>query len=66
MQRRRPSEESDPVNVLDDFGGDFPIGAAELDAVEAFLLPLIEELLADDNPEHPPTDSEVPQKPALV
>lgn len=33
--------------VVDDLANDFPVTAAELDAVEGFLMPLLHALLAD-------------------
>lgn len=36
------------IRVLDDFGDGMPVGAAELDTIEAFLGPMIEALLAQE------------------
>ncbi len=47
----------DGVRVLTDLGESFPVSAAELDAIEAFLMPLILQILADDMT----ADSEEPQ-----
>lgn len=44
---RRPAGGADSAlpRVLSDFDHNLPVGAAELDAVESFLMPLIKELL---------------------
>ena len=39
--------------VIDDLARDSPITAAELDAVEAFLMPLVHALLADGSDTQP-------------
>lgn len=43
----------DVIRVRDDLAPDMPITAAELDAIEAFLMPLVEAILHDDNPAFP-------------
>ena len=44
----RPSSEDDHSwHVVDDLARDHPVTPAELDAVEAFLMPLVHALLAD-------------------
>jgi hypothetical protein len=44
----RPSCDDGPtLRVVDDLAHDYPIAAAELDAVEAFLMPLVHALLAE-------------------
>ncbi len=51
--------------VRADFDESFPIGAAELDAIEAYLMPQIKILLAGNcelPPQSGPKDSEVPQR----
>lgn len=45
-------------HVLSDFDHDLPVGAAELDAIESFLMPLINELLGEGKTIQ---DSEAPQ-----
>lgn len=66
---RRPEACADDGNgalsVLTNFGEDFAIGASELDAVEAFLLPQLLALLNDDEA-CGPEDSKSPQKPAKI
>jgi hypothetical protein len=44
----RPSCDDRPVwRVVDDLAHDCPVTPAELDAIEAFLMPLVHALLAD-------------------
>jgi hypothetical protein len=44
----RLSCDDDPIwRVVDDLARDYPVTPAELDAVEAFLMPLVHALLAD-------------------
>ena len=54
---RRPAktlcEDSHPWRVVDDLAHDRPITPAELDAVEAFLMPLVHTLLADASATQP-------------
>jgi hypothetical protein len=38
---------ADEIRVLDDFSADYPIDPAELDAIEAFLAPLLATLIGD-------------------
>jgi hypothetical protein len=51
MEARTPtrssSDDSQPWHVVDDLARDCPVTPAELDAVEAFLMPLVHALLAD-------------------
>lgn len=51
------------IRVLDDFGHGMPVGAAELDAIEAFLGPMIEALLAQETGA---ADSEPPHIAATI
>jgi hypothetical protein len=45
---RKPSSDDDqPLLVIDDLARDCPVTPAELDAVEAFLMPLVHALLAE-------------------
>jgi hypothetical protein len=51
MEARTPtrssSDDSHTWRVIDDLAHDYPVTPAELDAVEAFLMPLVHALLAD-------------------
>jgi hypothetical protein len=51
MEARTPtrssSDDSQPWRVVDDLARDHPVTPAELDAVEAFLMPLVHALLED-------------------
>lgn len=49
-------------SVVTDIDESFPVTAAELDALEAFLMPQLLALLAQDAPENRAHDSEVPQR----
>jgi hypothetical protein len=51
--RRLSSDDGQPWRVVDDLARDCPITAAELDAVEAFLMPLVHALLADGSDTQP-------------
>jgi hypothetical protein len=44
---RPSSDDGQPWHVVDDLARDCPVTPAELDAVEAFLMPLVHALLAD-------------------
>ena len=44
---RASSDDGQPWHVVDDLAHDCPVTPAELDAVEAFLMPLVHALLAD-------------------
>jgi hypothetical protein len=44
---RPPSDDGQLWHVVDDLARDCPVTPAELDAVEAFLMPLVHALLAD-------------------
>lgn len=57
--------------VVDDFPSEVPVGPAELDAVEAFLMPLVNAILSGETCSQEffkgpasatPSDSQVPQK----
>lgn len=52
------SQASDDLRVTDDLSADLAVSAAELDAVEAFLMPLVNELFSGA------IDSEAPQRSA--
>ncbi|WP_095089995.1 hypothetical protein [Mesorhizobium sophorae] len=71
--RKELSGDRQVWRVVDDFPTDIPIGAAELDAVEAFLMPLVNAILRGDQTGHhdddhddlirmPLADSQAPQK----
>jgi hypothetical protein len=51
MEARTPIrfslDDGEPWRVVDDLAHDCPVTPAELDAVEAFLMPLVHALLAD-------------------
>jgi hypothetical protein len=44
---RSSSDDCQPWRVVDDLARDHPVSPAELDAVEAFLMPLVHALLED-------------------
>ena len=44
---RSSSDDGQPWRIVDDLAHDHPITSCELDAVEAFLMPLVHALLAD-------------------
>ena len=50
-------DESHAWRVIDDLAHDHPISVAELDAVEAFLMPLVHTLLAADKVQGKPQGS---------
>jgi hypothetical protein len=50
---RPSSDDGQPWYVVDDLGRDCPVTPAELDAVEAFLMPLVHALLADASDTQP-------------
>lgn len=50
---RPSSEDSHSWHVVDDLAHDCPVTLAELDAVEAFLMPLVHALLADASDTQP-------------
>jgi hypothetical protein len=57
MEARTPtrpsSDDSHSWGVVDDLARDCPVTPAELDAVEAFLMPLVNALLADGSDAQP-------------
>ena len=57
MEARTPtrssSDDSHSWRVVDDLARDCPVTPAELDAVEAFLMPLVHALLADASDTQP-------------
>jgi len=65
---RRLKEQCTELRVVHDFAPDYPITAAELDAIEAYLGPLLNDLLvpkqAGNRPAAPGFDSELPQRSA--
>lgn len=63
---RQTIEGSERVGVLDDLGGEYPVTPGELDAIEAFLMPLVEGLLQKENRDAGPADSAAPQNLAPV
>lgn len=63
---RPPFDSSERIRVLDDLGDDCPITPAELDAIEAFLTPLVEELFGKEDCSLAPIDSAAPQNFAPV
>jgi hypothetical protein len=54
-------DESHTWRVIDDFARPHPIDPAELDAVEAFLMPLVHTLLATDKVQGKPQGSSLKQ-----
>ena len=50
---RPSSEDGHSWRVVDDLARDCPVTPAELDAVEAFLMPLVHALLADTSDTQP-------------
>ena len=50
---RASSDDGQPWHVVDDLAHDCPVTPAELDAVEAFLMPLVRALLADRSDSEP-------------
>jgi hypothetical protein len=44
---RLPSDDGQPWHVVDDLARDCPVTPTELDAVEAFLMPLVHALFSD-------------------
>jgi hypothetical protein len=50
---RPSSEDGHAWHVVDDLARDCPVTSAELDAVEAFLTPLVHALLADTSDTQP-------------
>jgi hypothetical protein len=50
---RPSSEDGHSWHVVDDLARDCPVTSAELDAVEAFLTPLVHALLADTSDTQP-------------
>jgi hypothetical protein len=57
MEARTPtrpsSDDGQPWHVVDDLARDCPVTPTELDAVEAFLMPLVHALLADASDTQP-------------
>jgi hypothetical protein len=57
MEARTPttasSDDSHTWRVVDDLARDHPVTPAELDAIEAFLMPLVHALLADASDTQP-------------
>jgi hypothetical protein len=57
MKARTPtrpsSDDGQPWHVVDDLAYDWPVIPAELDAVEAFLMPLVHALLAAESDTQP-------------
>jgi hypothetical protein len=45
--RNESSDNRRTWRVVDDFPADVPVGSAELDAAEAFLMPLVNALLSE-------------------
>lgn len=66
MRELRQTKGDQPVEVLDDLGGEYPVTPSELDAIEAFLLPLVEGLLQKENRDARPADPAAPQNLAPV
>jgi hypothetical protein len=67
MHEVRPSpDSSERITVLDDLGSDCPITPAELDAIEAFLMPLVGELFGKEDRGLALADSAAPQNFAPV
>ncbi len=65
--RQDANDARETWRVVDDFPADIAIGAAELDAVEAFLMPLVNAILRGepvhlDDPAPAGADSQTPQK----
>lgn len=73
-QRTESTGDRHTWRIVDDFPADIPVGASELDVVDAFLMPLLSAVLSGDatgkdsadplpGPAAPqPEDSEQPQK----
>jgi hypothetical protein len=64
---RQDGKSEDAWRVVDDFPQDIPVGDAELDAVEAFLMPLVRQILGETPGGNSlrPSDSTAPQRAAL-
>jgi hypothetical protein len=58
---RSSSDDSHSWRVVDDLAQDRPVTPAELDAVEAFLMPLVHTLLATDKVQGKPQGSSLKQ-----
>ena len=61
---RAPGLADDPaeqLRVIDNFPMEIPVTPAELDAIEAFLMPVVNELLSGGILSPKAKDSEVPQ-----
>jgi hypothetical protein len=60
-----PNEDTGSPRVIDNFPADLPVSPEELDALEAFLMPVVNELLSGAGLKTPKeSDSEVPQSSA--
>ena len=67
MHEVRPApDDSERVEVVDDLGDDYPVTPEELDAIQAFLMPLVEEVFGKENRDAGPADSAAPQNFAPV
>jgi hypothetical protein len=75
MSGRRKDEDVEGFAVVDDFDGNFPVTPAELDVVEAFLMPLVARIMAGEpasqqsisvSTQFGRKDSKVPQSPARL
>jgi hypothetical protein len=75
MSGRRKDEDVGGFAVVDDFGDNFPVTPAELDVVEAFLMPLVARIMAGEpapleslsvSTQFSRKDSKVPQSPARL
>lgn len=73
MSGRRKDEDVGGFAVVDDFGDNVPVTSAELDVVEAFLMPLVARIMAGEpslqeslsvSTQFGRKDSKVPQSPA--
>ena len=64
---RQKAKGEDGWRVIDDFPKDMPVDGAELDAIEAFLMPLVRQILGEQPGDNSstPSDSTAPQRAAL-
>jgi hypothetical protein len=61
---RHVADHTKPLRVMDNFPADIPVSPSEIDAIEAFLMPLVTELLSGKDLKKPLIDSEAPQSSA--
>ena len=75
MSGRRKDEDVEGFAVVDDFDGNVPVTPAELDVVEAFLMPIVARIMAGEpslqeslsvSTQFGRKDSKVPQSPARL